>query len=95
MSIPAGTTGASHYAGIVAVNAADLITPAIRRKSKRPAFTFYRVSRQALPLTVHLPGRLTHSLSLISVKLSVANRRRGPRARAAARRDRAHPSARR
>lgn len=72
VSIPAGTTGASHYAGIVAVNAADLITPAIRRKSKARTVTVYRVSRQALPLTIRLPGPLTRSLSLTSLRLTVA-----------------------
>jgi hypothetical protein len=72
VSIPAGTTGASHYAGIVAVNAADLITPATRRKSKAHTVTVYRVSRQALPLTIRLPGPLTRSLSLTSLKLTVA-----------------------
>jgi hypothetical protein len=72
VSIPAGTTGASHYAGIVAVNAADLITPAIRRHSHGRAVTLYRVSRQALPLTIRLPGPLTRSLSLTSLRLTVA-----------------------
>ena len=57
VSIPAGATGGSHYAGIVAINAADLVAPAVRGKSKGRAFTFYRVSRQAVPLTVRLPGR--------------------------------------
>jgi len=73
VSIPAGTTGASDYAGIVAVNAADLITPAIRRQSNGRSVTVYRVSRQALPLTIRLPGPLTRSLSLTSVRLTVAS----------------------
>ena len=67
--IPRLATGASHYAGIVAINAADLGTHASRIKSKAPTFTFFRISRQALPLTVHLPGRLSRSLSLRYAKL--------------------------
>ncbi len=70
--VPAGTTGASHYAGIVAFNAADLSHAGGHGKSQGSGFTFYRVNREALPLTVRLPGRLTRSLSLRSVKLSVA-----------------------
>jgi len=69
--IPVRAGGGSHYAGIVAINAADLVTRVAHDKSKRPAFTFYRVSRQAVPLTIHLPGRLSRSLSLRSVKLIV------------------------
>jgi hypothetical protein len=69
--IPATASGASHYAGIVAVNAADLVLHPVGDKSKAPAFTFYRISRQALPLTIHLPGRLSRSVSLRSAKLIV------------------------
>jgi hypothetical protein len=67
--VPARAAGGSHYAGIVAINAADLAKHAARGKSKGRAFTFYRISRQALPLTIHLPGRLTRSLTLRSAKL--------------------------
>jgi hypothetical protein len=73
VSIPLGITGASHYAGIVALDAADLRTPAIRRRSKSTGVTIYRISRQALPITIRLPGPLTRGLSLQSVKLSVAS----------------------
>jgi len=69
--IPVLAGGGSHYAGIVATNAADLVTRVAHDKSKRPAFTFYRVSRQAVPLTIHLRGRLSRSLSLRSVQLNV------------------------
>ena len=64
--IPAGATGGSHYAGIVAINAADLSRAA--RKASGRVVTFHEVTRQALPLTIHLPGRLWRSLSLRSVK---------------------------
>jgi hypothetical protein len=70
ISIPADAAGGSHYAGIVAINAADLITPAVRGKSKGRAFTIYRVSRQALPLTVRLPGQLSRGLALRSAGVS-------------------------
>jgi hypothetical protein len=67
--IPVRAGGGSHYAGIVAINAADLVTRHRRGKSRRPAFTFYRISRQALPLTIHVPGRLWRGLSLRSAKI--------------------------
>jgi hypothetical protein len=69
VSIPSAATGGSHYAGIVAINAADFSAAATRGRAKGTAFTFYRISRQALALTIHLPGRLSRSLSLRSVKL--------------------------
>jgi hypothetical protein len=71
ISVPTGAVGGSHYAGIVAINAADLVTPAARSKSKGRAFTFFRISRQALPLTVRLPGRLSRGLSLRSASVNV------------------------
>jgi hypothetical protein len=71
VSIPPPTTGASHYAGIVAINAADLAAAAVRKTAKGRTFTFYRIDRQALPLTIRLPGPLTRSLSLRSTQLTV------------------------
>jgi hypothetical protein len=71
-SVPHAAAGGSHYAGIVAINAADLSAVAARGKATGRKFTFYRISRQALPLTIHLPGRLSRSLALRSVKLVVA-----------------------
>jgi hypothetical protein len=67
--IPARARAASHYAGIVAVDAADLAGAARARKSTRKAFTISRISRQALPITIRLPGRLTRSLALRSLKI--------------------------
>jgi hypothetical protein len=69
--IPVLASGGSHYGGIVAFNAADLITRVAGGRSKGRAFRFYRVSRQAVPLTIHLPGRVSRSVSLRSVKLIV------------------------
>jgi hypothetical protein len=71
VSVPPTATGASHYAGIVAVDVADLARGPAPRKAKRTSFTFKRINRQALPLTVRLPGPLSHRLVLRSVKLSV------------------------
>jgi hypothetical protein len=68
VSIPSTTTGGSHYAGIVAINAADFSASA-RGKGKGRGFTFKRISREAVPLTINLPGRLWRGLSLRSVKL--------------------------
>jgi hypothetical protein len=70
--VPPTATGGSHYCGIVAVDAADLSAADARGNAKGREFTFYRISRQALPLTIHLPGRLSRHLSLRSVKLVVA-----------------------
>jgi hypothetical protein len=73
VSIPAGTRGASHYAGIVAFDAAD-VTAAARDKKhngKGTSFTISRITRQALPITLRLPGPLTRKLTLRSVKIKV------------------------
>ena len=67
--VPSRARAASHYAGIVAVDAADLTAAARDRRSKRKAFTISRISRQALPITIRLPGRLTRSLALRSLKI--------------------------
>jgi hypothetical protein len=72
VSVPSAAAGGSHYAGIVAINAADLSAAASHGQSKGRNFTFYRISRQAVPLTIHLPGRPSRSLSLHSVKLVFA-----------------------
>lgn len=68
--IPAGTRGASHYAGFVATDS-DELRAANAPGSRRRRFTFYRVNRQALPLTVRGPGPLSRSLRLRSVALAV------------------------
>jgi hypothetical protein len=70
--VPAGAVGASHYAGIVAFDAADMANPAVRKTTKRGSFTFYRINRQALPITIRLPGPLTRGLALHSAKLIVS-----------------------
>jgi hypothetical protein len=70
LSIPKGTRGASHYAGIVAVDAAELARPA-RKVSTDKAFSFSFVDRQALPLTIRLPGPLSRSLALRSLAITV------------------------
>lgn len=69
--IPKRIRGASHYLGIVAVNAADLAAASAHRKGKRKSFTIYRIDRQALPLTIRLPGPLTRHLALRSAQINV------------------------
>jgi hypothetical protein len=69
--IPASSRGASHYAGIVAIDAADIAAAARRRTASAKTFSFSRIVRQALPLTIRLPGPLTRSLALRSVKIAV------------------------
>jgi len=72
VSVPRAAAGGSHYGGIVAINAADFSPVAARGKAKGRKFIFYRISRQALPVTIHLPGRLSRSLALRSLTLVVA-----------------------
>ncbi len=69
-TVPTTATGASHYAGIVAVDAKDLASAAGKGGKKR-SFSFNRVTRQALPLTIRLPGPLTRSLALRSAAINV------------------------
>ena len=72
MRIPTSARGAAHYAGIVAVDAAELAARSRRQRAKRAGFTFSRINRQALPLTIRLPGPLTRKLTLRSVSLDVS-----------------------
>lgn len=73
--VPRGAHGASHYAGIVAIDAAQITAAEAPRKSanggKRAGFTISRINRQALPITIRLPGPLTRKLTLRDVKLDV------------------------
>jgi hypothetical protein len=70
--VPASARGASHYAGIVAVDASELAgANAPRKRGKAAGFNISRVNRQALPLTIRLPGPLTRKLTLRSLKLDV------------------------
>jgi hypothetical protein len=69
--VPAGTGGASHYAGVVALDVADLRAVARDRKRTTTNFTISRINRQALPITVRLRGPLTRKLTLRSLKLDV------------------------
>jgi hypothetical protein len=71
VGVPAGARGASHYAGIVAINAADLAVTAARETAKGRTFTFHRIDRQALPVTIRLPGRLSRSLAVRSARIAV------------------------
>jgi hypothetical protein len=73
--VPRGTTGTSHYAGIVAVDAREIAAAGRPRRRKPGAsgagFTISRINRQALPLTIRLPGPLTRKLTLRAVRLDV------------------------
>jgi hypothetical protein len=71
--VPAGASGASHYAGIVAVDAAEVATAEAAKKLRGKKFTIARINRQALPITVRLPGPLSRSLSLDSANIAVAS----------------------
>ena len=67
--VPARSARTSNYAGIVAINAAELSRA--RSGGTRKGFTFKRVNRQALPLTIRLPGALKRDLGLGPVKIDV------------------------
>jgi hypothetical protein len=70
--VPEGTRDASHYAGIVAVDANELASAkAPRKRAKSAGFTISRINRQALPVTIRLPGPLTRELAVRDVKLDV------------------------
>jgi len=72
--IPQSARGASHYAGIVAVDAAELAAAKApgKRAKGGAGFTISRINRQAVPITIRLPGPLTRKLTLRSVKLDVS-----------------------
>ena len=75
VGIPQSARGASHYAGIVAIDAAELAaakSPGKRAKPGAAGFTISRINRQALPITIRLPGPLTRKLTLRSVSLDVS-----------------------
>jgi len=72
--VPKRVGGGSAYAGIVAVDAAELAGANALRKAKgstRTSFSFSRINRQALPITIRLPGPVTRKLTLRDVKLDV------------------------
>ena len=71
ISVPAGTSGASHYAGIVATDAAELAQASVRGRPAGRTFTFSRINRQAIPVTVRLPGPLSRAISLRSVNVAI------------------------
>ncbi len=71
VTVPDGARGASHYAGIVAVDTAELRPAATSKTTARPSFAFVRINRQALPITVRLPGPRAHRLTLDAVRLKV------------------------
>lgn len=69
--IPRRARGGAHYGGIVAVDAADLRRARTNQRKPRERFSFSRISRQALPLTIRLPGPHKRRLALRSVKFVV------------------------
>lgn len=71
VSIPGEARGGSHYAGIVGVDASEIAAAAAKKTAKGKNFNFSRINRQALPLTIRLPGPSSRSLALTSAKLMV------------------------
>lgn len=69
--VPRGAPGGSSYAGIVGVDIAELTTAAAQTRGKDRSFAFKRVTRQALPVTIRLPGSRRRSLALRSLKIVV------------------------
>jgi hypothetical protein len=67
VSVPRNASGASHYAGIVGVDLADLAPePAKAKRGGKPSVSCERVNRLAVPITVRLPGPREHRLALRS-----------------------------
>jgi hypothetical protein len=71
VSVPAAAHDASYYDGIVAIDAAELVAVSARKRTRGESLSFSRINRQALPLTIRLPGKLTRGLSLRSVAITV------------------------
>ena len=69
--IPRSAAAGSHYAGIVGTDARE-VAVAARKPAKGKRFAFNRVTRQALPVTVRLPGRLWRELDVRSVRIDTA-----------------------
>ena len=66
LTVPARESG-SHYAGIVAVNQAELASAG---QPRRAGGLISVVAREAVPITVRLPGTPTRSLTLQSAKIA-------------------------
>jgi hypothetical protein len=71
VNVPARTRSGSHYAGIVAIDAKDLARAPTHKKGRKRTFAFHHINRQALPVTIRLPGLLSRRLALRSVKIGV------------------------
>ena len=69
--VPRAARGASHYAGIVAVDTAELAHAHAHAHHGGQSFTLHRIERQAIPITIRMRGRLVRRLALRSVRLDV------------------------
>jgi len=70
--VPAGAAGGSHYAGVVAIDAADLAPPPARKAAEgEQTGTIQRINRMAVPVSIRLPGPVRRSLALSGAALDV------------------------
>ncbi len=75
VSVPEGTRGAYHYAGVIAVNQAELssaATTAAHASGETAAGTIHHINREAVPVIVRLPGPISRILVLHKVAISVS-----------------------
>lgn len=75
VSVPRGTRGAYHFAGVVAFNEAELAstaTPAARQSDETAAGTIRHLNREAVPVIVRLPGPVSRALALHTLAISVS-----------------------
>ncbi len=74
VAIPRSTQGASHYAGIVAIDQAELAAAATKASpgsSPKGHVTIHHIDREAVPLVIRIPGPLIRSLALHTAQLGV------------------------
>ena len=70
--VPRSASAASHYLGVVGVDLADLRPTRVRAKRRAgPSFSFERVNRFAVPITVRIGDPNGHRLALLSARIEV------------------------
>lgn len=69
--VPAGATSGVHYAGITAVDAADLRSARTAAKGGSKSIVFHRIERMALPIRLQVPGHSSPRLVARGAKVAV------------------------
>jgi hypothetical protein len=71
VQVPRGTSKGVHYAGITAVDVAQLRAASTRRKRAGKRIVFHRITRFALPLKVRVPGAVSPRLTFRGAEVDV------------------------